>query len=150
MVAVEVDPADAVGSMIVPEAVTKCNAGSSITAEHIHGQTCATDQKQVVSLNDASDGSGFQLTTSSTSTNKLNQMFQVFAVTDHFADSVALVHPTVALKFRQHFHTTTRRVERRFNADVPMVVAHWNKHVAAWLRGLRAGVNPPSQWNARR
>ena len=51
------------------------------------------------------------------------------------------MHPTLGIKIRQKFYTAIRRVERRCNSDGPMVIAYWNRHVNAWIKGLHTSVN---------
>ena len=138
---IEVDPADAVNSQVVSEVVGKFNRGDTLTAEYIHSLICPADKKAVLTVDNDRTGEGFTMSSATASTRKMDQMHQLFTVTDHLADSVASVHPTLGIKIRQKFYTAIRRVERRCNSDVPMVIAYWNRHVNAWIKGLHTSVN---------
>lgn len=98
---IEVDPSDAVNSQVVTEIVAKFNRGDTVTAEYVHSLICPADKKAIMTVDNNRNGEGFTMSSATATTRKMDQMHQLFTVTDHLADSVASVHPTLGIKIRQ-------------------------------------------------
>ena len=133
----EIDPATSVNRMVVAEVATKFKAHQRITAEYVYSVTCTADQTK--KLNFTSDGAGgIQMDQVETSTRKIKSHYHIEQVTKSVIDTLSSMaeHRDAAFKLQQSFPITTARAHAKYQNDVTLTTAYWNRHFNAWATGL--------------
>ena len=145
----EIDPACSVNRMVVAEVATKFRAHQRVTAEYVYSITCTADQTK--KLNFTSDGAGgIQMDQVDTSRRKITSYFHIEQITKSVIDTLASMHEyrDAGHKLQQAFPLTIARAHAKFQNNVALTTAHWNRHLNAWATGLHvSGENYSLRFN---
>lgn len=145
----EINPACSVNRMVVPEVATKFRAHQRVTAEYVYSVTCTADQTK--KLNFTSDGAGgIQMDQVDTSRRKITSYFHIEQITKSVIDTLASMHEyrDAGHKLQQAFPLTIARAHAKFQNNVALTAAYWNRHFNAWATGLHvSGENYSLRFN---